>query len=246
MRGVLPDAGLDQAGQGGRHLGGSARRAQRGERWRPGRQVGQPREPVPDHAALLGQPGQRGQRGRGVEIAGRGGEAGHEDRAGGPVAQRVGDLVDRARRGIAAEHRADRVPGPDQAVRRPRRDGRQQPRPPRGQHLGPRRLAPGPLEERYPVAHPAKLAHRLGPVVLGDRIVLAGQRLQPRHVAVQPGTDLVVEAAPGQHLRGHRPVVAQPVLAAELRAPPVQSDVGLVENFTGHEILLPASPPRPR
>src|SRR5262249_361933 len=71
-----------------------------------------------------------------------------------------------------------------------------------------------------------------------DRVALAGQRLQPRDVPVQPGAELVVEAAPGQHLHGHRPVVAQPVLAAELRAPVMQPDVGLVENFTGHGILL--------
>src|SRR5262249_6883791 len=71
-----------------------------------------------------------------------------------------------------------------------------------------------------------------------DRVALAGQRLQPRDVPVQPGAELVVEAAPGQHLHGHRPVIAQPVLAAELRAPVMQPDVGLVENFTGHGILL--------
>ena len=240
VRGVLPDTRLDQAGQRGRRVLGRLRWPQRGQRRRPGRKLTESREPLADHPALLGKPGQPGQRRRGIEVAGRGGQPGHEDRAGRPVAQRVGDLVDRILRGVSGQNRADRVPGPDQSVRGPRRDGRQQPRPPGGQHLRPRRLAHGPPEERDPVAHPAALPHRLGPVVLGNRIALAGQRLQPRDVPVQPGGDLILVTAPGQHLHGHRPVVAQPVLAAPFRAPSVQPDVRLIENFTGHEILLRA------
>ncbi len=234
--GVLPGARLDQGGQCFRHLGGAGRGAQRGQRGRPARQVGQPGEALPHLPALLRQPGQFGQRLGGVERSGRGGEAGHEDRAGSPVAQRVGDLVDCFRRGVARQDRADRVAGPDQAVGRAGGDGGQQPRPPGGQYLRPRLLAHGPPEVRDPVADAAQLAHGLPPVVLGDRVALAGQVHQARDVPVQPGADLRAVAAPGQHLDRHRAVVAQPVVAAPLRAPLVQPDVRLVEHITGHEI----------
>jgi hypothetical protein len=244
--GVLPGTRFDQAGQCFRHLRGRGRGAERRQCRGPGGQVGQPGEPVPHLPALLRQPGQFGQCLGGVERPGRGGEAGHEDRAGGPVAHCVGDLVDCLRRGVAGQDRADRVAGPDQAVGRAGSDSGQQARPPGGHYLRPRFGAHSPAEERDPVADAVQLAHRLAPVVLGDRVVLTGQVHQARDVPVQPGADLRAVAAPGQYLDGHWAVVAQAVVAAPLRPPLVQPDVRLVEHITGHEILPSAEPPRSR
>jgi hypothetical protein len=124
------------------------------------------------------------------------------------------------------------VPDPDHAVRGTRRDARQQPWPPHGEHVAPRRLAQLAVEERDPVAGAHRVAQRVPPLLPGDPRHAARRLLEAVRVFVDPHVHVGGVSVVYEGLRGHRRVVRQP--AAAFGAGAAQPFQGFVQCSVGH------------
>jgi hypothetical protein len=201
--------------------------AEPAERDRPRGRLAEPRDPGARASSGVHR-GQRGERARDVGRAGGRSLAGQRLPARGPVAQRRRELVEPLRR-LPLPQRAHGVPGADQPVRRGGDRPREQPRPPAGQHVGPRFPVHLGGEQGAPVTEAHRVAERFAPLLLTDRPAGRGLGVQPLRVLLDPPLDLRAAAEADQGVRRHRAVVAQP--AHELRAGAVQPLVGLVQHI---------------
>src|SRR5262249_2952642 len=135
----------------------------------------------------------------------------HGEAPGGPERQTVGELIDRLWRLMTSGQRTDCVADPDDAVGRAGDHARQQPRPPLGEHLAPRRLAHLLFEVPRPVGDPPAVAEGVAPGSVGDRVAGRGQVVEAAQVGVDPALYLVIVAPTDEYLDRHRSVVGQHV-----------------------------------